>query len=81
MISSLLVELTFELTRINKYVDLLPSNHRLQDLSCSIFDDYVDCCISAVKFFRRNPIGMYLGVKTRIHLADQLSEPAEGIPQ
>jgi len=55
-ISSILNDLTGNLTRINRYVDLLPANEQLQILSCKIFDDYVHCCISAVKFFRRHPL-------------------------
>ncbi|KAI0813467.1 hypothetical protein GGR55DRAFT_677108 [Xylaria sp. FL0064] len=50
--ASLLQEVTTTITRVNRYLALLPTNPLLQKLMVDILNDYVLCCIKVLKFYK-----------------------------
>ena len=74
-LAQVLQQLTSTMTRVNRYIALLPSNDKLKYLSREIYDDYVHCCITAVKFYKKNAlckISCELVTKPSLTMTDNL---------
>ncbi|GAP92896.1 putative pfs domain-containing protein [Rosellinia necatrix] len=50
--AGLLQEVTTTITRVNRYLALLPTNPLLQKLMVDVLNDYVICCIKVFKFYK-----------------------------
>ncbi|RDL33002.1 Uncharacterized protein BP5553_08441 [Venustampulla echinocandica] len=54
--TQLLHDLTSTVTRLNRYLFLLPSSDILKDITKSVHEEYVDCCVTALNFYGNRPI-------------------------
>lgn len=60
MIVDMFSDLTLTLDQLSRYIDLFPGDAALRVCMRALIDDYVGFCITALKFFMRFPIRMFL---------------------